>query len=474
MRPSPTDSATSFPVGTVKQGNDGNLWKVILTKNNIKRWKKETSTSSKPPTKSKAPKRKSKKAKSKSPKRKSKKAKSKSTKRKSKKSKSVKRKSKKTKKSKSVKRKSKKSKKSKSVKRKSKKAKKSKSVKRKSKKAKKSKSVKRKSKKAKSKSVKRKSKKAKKSKSVKRKSKKSKSVKRKSNKDNSEKQETPKPIPKPTGSFNPNTFSAMLAHKYNGEDPIGYYLSEKLDGYRAIFYKNGDSAGFISRNNKPFNAPEWFINDIASRLPDNTVLDGELYTKRNDFEGMGVVRKKIPVDSEWRKITFMVFDLPLIRKPFKERYQIMSDLLKDLPHVKLVEHIEIKSIEQFNDIHKKLVSEGAEGTMLRKPDSYYENKRSNVLLKVKDFLDDEAVVEGMEFGDGRNSNVMGNLIVKWAPHANKKYTGTFDVGSGFTDEQRKNWKTLFKKGTIITIKYFEIQNSGKPRFPIFQNIYHKV
>ena len=112
--------------------------------------------------------------------------------------------------------------------------------------------------------------------------------------------------------------------------------------------------------------------------------------------------------------------------------------------------------------------------MLRDPDSYYEHKRSHTLLKVKDFLDDEAIVEGMELGENRNSDVMGHLIVSWAPHANKIYKGTFDVGSGFTDEQRKNWKKLFKKGTIITIKYFELQKSGKPRFPIYQNIYHKV
>ena len=125
-------------------------------------------------------------------------------------------------------------------------------------------------------------------------------------------------------------------------------------------------------------------------------------------------------------------------------------------------------------IHQKLVSDGAEGTMLRDPETHYENKRSHNLLKVKDFLDDEAIVEGMQFGDGRNSNVMGNLIVRWAPHANKQYKGTFDVGSGFNDQQRANWKNLFKKGTIITIKYFELQKSGKPRFPVFQNIYHKV
>ena len=452
-RPSPSESATSFPVGTIKVGNDGNNWRVILTKNNVKRWKKEQAI------KTKTPKTSHKTKKTKSPK---KTKKPKTVKRKTTKSKKSK-KSTKAKKSKSVKRKSKKSKKaktSKSVKRKSakvKKSKKSNSVKRKSTKAKKSK------KSTKSKSVKRKTTKAKKT---------TKSTKSKSVKESKKADVVPEDLQ--DKSFNKNTFSVMLANKYTGNDPTGYFMSEKLDGYRALFYNGPNGPEFISRNNKPFVAPQWFLDDIASKLPVGTLLDGELYTKRGDFDSMGIVRKKIPVDSEWRKITFMVFDVPLVRKKFRERYNIMEQLLKDVPHVQLVEHIEIKNIEQFNQLHKQWVSEGAEGSMLRHPDSYYENKRSNMLLKVKDFLDDEAIIEGMEFGDGRNSNVMGNLIVRWAPHANKPYKGTFDVGSGFTDEQRKNWKTLFKKGTTITIKYFEIQKSGKPRFPIFQNIYYKV
>jgi membrane carboxypeptidase/penicillin-binding protein len=37
-RPSPTVSAKNFKIGTVKKGNDGKMWKVIQTKNKVKRW----------------------------------------------------------------------------------------------------------------------------------------------------------------------------------------------------------------------------------------------------------------------------------------------------------------------------------------------------------------------------------------------------------------------------------------------------
>lgn len=39
-RPSPSESATLFKIGTKKQGNDGNIWIVIGTSTGVKRWKK--------------------------------------------------------------------------------------------------------------------------------------------------------------------------------------------------------------------------------------------------------------------------------------------------------------------------------------------------------------------------------------------------------------------------------------------------
>jgi len=50
---------------------------------------------------------------------------------------------------------------------------------------------------------------------------------------------------------------------------------------------------------------------------------------------------------------------------------------------------------------------------------------------------------------------------------NVKTKDTFNVGSGFDDNQRLNYKTLFPKGTVIKIKYGELQSSGKPRFPTY-------
>lgn len=41
-RKGPSDSATLFPVGYKKKGNDGNMWEIIETRNGVQRWKRLT------------------------------------------------------------------------------------------------------------------------------------------------------------------------------------------------------------------------------------------------------------------------------------------------------------------------------------------------------------------------------------------------------------------------------------------------
>ena len=62
-------------------------------------------------------------------------------------------------------------------------------------------------------------------------------------------------------------------------NPTGWLISEKFDGYRACY--DPTKKQFFSRQNKPFNAPEWFINAMPHAL-----VDGELWIGRNMFQGM--------------------------------------------------------------------------------------------------------------------------------------------------------------------------------------------
>jgi DNA ligase-1 len=75
----------------------------------------------------------------------------------------------------------------------------------------------------------------------------------------------------------------------------------------------------------------------------------------------------------------------------------------------------------------EVIAKGGEGVMLRDPESKYEGKRSDKLLKVKKFDDAEATVIGHEKGTGRCSGMLGALRVK------DDHGIFFKIGSGFND-----------------------------------------
>ena len=99
--------------------------------------------------------------------------------------------------------------------------------------------------------------------------------------------------------------------------------------------------------------------------------------------------------------------------------------------------------------------------MIKDPDSAYERKRSNFLLKVKQFEDDEATVIGYEDGTGRLEGLTGAIKVR------DKNGIEFKIGSGFDDAQRAKPPKI---GTVVTYKHQGVSKGGKPRFPIFLRI----
>lgn len=110
----------------------------------------------------------------------------------------------------------------------------------------------------------------------------------------------------------------------------------------------------------------------------------------------------------------------------------------------------------------KVIAKKGEGIMLRDPNSLYEGRRSDKLLKVKKFDDAEATVIGHEKGTGRCSSMLGAIRVRGDNGIE------FKIGSGFTDDMRRKPPKI---GSRVTYKYMGCSNSGKPRFPIFMRLH---
>jgi DNA ligase 1 len=292
----------------------------------------------------------------------------------------------------------------------------------------------------------------------------------------------------------------MLAQPYVNQEINGWYVSEKLDGQRA-FWDGGVSrgrptwdvpwanlnkhvhpvaTGLWSRYGNVIKAPDEWLD----RLPVGVLLDGELWTG-NLQTLRTIVSKHVACAEKWAKVDYAVFGSPgdefcrsgtinnpnfqraidaytvqeylrvdTVNRPFQQDYEY----LKTLEGIKIVPQFQLPWNEaKAKDIVFKyvdeIVAEGGEGVMLRHPRSMWVPKRSNMLLKVKPMKDDECVIVGVVPGLGRLVGMMGALTVKW----NNK---TFEIGTGFTDDERREKWTVGEK---ITFKYTSLTNEGVPR-----------
>ncbi len=244
-----------------------------------------------------------------------------------------------------------------------------------------------------------------------------------------------------------------LAETYqDGIDVSEYWYSEKLDGIRA--YWTGEQ--LVTRNGNRIYAPNWFT-DVLPEYP----LDGELWAGRGNFHLVQqTVLDKTPVDSAWKKIDFMLFDMPYSAGDYRKRYYNIQNLVYELdaPHIKYVEHKAIQDeAHLFSQLDKISVSDG-EGVMLRKVSSRYQAGRGSDLLKLKRYADIEAIVIGHKPGTGRLLGMMGALLVRMPDNTE------FYIGSGFTDAERRNPPKL---GSTITFRYNGFTHTGKPKFARF-------
>jgi DNA ligase-1 len=253
----------------------------------------------------------------------------------------------------------------------------------------------------------------------------------------------PKPSPPPIPLAN------VLAPNI---DVSKYLVSEKYDGVRAVW----DGSVLRFRSGNVVNAPRWFL----SKLP-ATPLDGELWIARGKFDQLsGVVRKSIPIDDEWRQVSYMIFEQPNGTGTFEERVGRIQRVVAsaNFAQLKAVEHFRVGNRLALKLKLDEVVKGGGEGLMLHLVDAPFVVGRSDVLIKVKPEQDAEAVVLRHLPGEGKFAGMLGALEVKTPDGV------VFRLGTGFSDAVRKNPPAV---GATVTYRYRELTKNGVPRFASF-------
>lgn len=259
-------------------------------------------------------------------------------------------------------------------------------------------------------------------------------------------------------------------------------VSNKLDGIRVVV-RDGI---VLSRSLKPIRNKH--VQELFCHLEG---VDGELIvgdpTAPDVFQKTtsGVMSAEGTPDV--KLYAFDLWNRPSL--PYYERQVQLDKLVRQESDLVIVRSFRAEDIDEVMEYADSFVSEGYEGIMIRDPMTKYKygrsTKNSQELLKWKPFVDDEFVVIGfterMHNANEAKRNALGNLerssakeglvptgmlgslVLQWQ-------TDTFECGTGFTDEQRKEiWNNQDSYlGKLAKIRYQEIGAKDKPRFPSFQ------
>lgn len=262
----------------------------------------------------------------------------------------------------------------------------------------------------------------------------------------------------PLDPFAAESPAILLAQTYRGQVDVSRYLiSEKLDGLRAIW--DGKILSF--RSGEQIQVPGWFLDGLPKQS-----LDGELWMGRGSFERLsGIVRRDAPDDDEWRQVRCMIFELPGAAGSFRERAEAIRCLVHqaNVPWLREIEQFSLVDRSALQIHFNKVLKAGGEGLMLHDADAdaEYQTGRSGVLLKMKPWEDAEATVIGYRPGKGKHAGALGALRVRMADGKE------FYLGSGFTDDQRRN---PLEVGAVVTYRYREFTVNGLPQFATFLRV----
>lgn len=269
------------------------------------------------------------------------------------------------------------------------------------------------------------------------------------------------------------------------------YCSTKLDGVRAVVID-----GIVySRSLKPIRNKH--VQHLFGKEEYNG-FDGELIV--GDVYAKDVFQKTtsgVMSEEGAPNVKFYVFDLWSMCGDYENRQYYLHNTFYDNgnnENVVLLKSNYVTNIEQLDEYLEQERVKGGEGLILRSPSGKYKHGRSTpkeqYSVKVKFFVDSEFEVTGFEelhkntneqvineLGYSKRSthkknqipmNTLGSLVLKFGDT-------TFNVGSGFTMEQRSEiWKNQHSYlGKLASVRYMEVGVKDKPRVPSFQGWRHE-
>lgn len=289
--------------------------------------------------------------------------------------------------------------------------------------------------------------------------------------------------------FIPQTGKVYKEHKHKLDKRKRVSSQRKLDGIRstiqAIDRKNplSSEVAATSREGKDQPVIKHILSEAETILSYyNIVLDGELYNHdlRDDFnEISSIVKKQYPTKKcekkaqEWEEavqkaeefIQYHVYDCFVIDKPdmpFLERFELLKEIFDgfNLDYLKLVETTEVHTNAEIDRLYDLYLEEEYEGQIIRSNVPYL-NKKTDHLLKRKEFYDSEYKILSFQAGTGNRTGMAGAVFIEIPSLGESRKTNI----KGPRKWLKKLWDNQEEYiGKMGTVRYPNLTPDGVPRF----------
>lgn len=226
-----------------------------------------------------------------------------------------------------------------------------------------------------------------------------------------------------------------------------YYVSIKYDGWQAVWDGKNTLMTKTGKNHFPF-PDSW-----KQYLP-NIPIAGELIIIGKQAPNVASLKKKDC--SDWKNARLMVFDILNTKEPFHERYHRLKTIIKSsqLSPIQLVDQHLITSVDMLYDFYKSVLKKKGEGVVLTNKNSLYiPNVRSKDRVKLKGREDQEGKIISYNIKDDKLSSLI--IELKNGIH--------FNLGIGFKNNERINYKNLLPIGKYAKFSFREFSQNHRPK-----------
>ncbi|MEM3684266.1 MAG: ATP-dependent DNA ligase [Conexivisphaerales archaeon] len=261
--------------------------------------------------------------------------------------------------------------------------------------------------------------------------------------------------------------SAEILEKLGGRCSAEY----KYDGERMQVHKDGQDVKIFSRrlemitSNYP-DAQKLVVENVKAK---KAILECEAVAIDKEsgellpFQQLMHRRRKYEVEKavEDIPISLFFFDLLMLEdkdmtvQPYFERRKRLKQIIKQTERTKVAPNIVTDSVEELDSFMLQAISEGCEGLVVKDlKGEYRAGARGFLWIKLKREYKSELtdtidlVVVGGFHGRGKRAGVYGALLLAAYNKDEDIFETATKVGTGFTDEDLKNFHKILKEHEI--------------------------